>query len=194
MGDTVRRAGLASSMGLLVFGLGLAASSLLRFASLFPNNDPIMAIAMPYAKHKKRWMAIGFPILAMSLFDCLSAEVGVWTIVTAATYGLLGVGFSVLYGRRAARGRRIGPLTFLVSGVAGVLVFDFITGPIMSSVLFRITFTQAFVGQIPFTLWHLASVSAYALVISPVIDRALLWVGHCEPRLARAMGVEAGSP
>lgn len=191
MSDGVRRAGLASAMGFFVFGLGLAASTVLRFANLFPNNDPIMAVAMPYAKRKRVWMAMAFPVLAMVLFDCLSAKVGVWTIVTAATYGLLGLGFSILYSRQATRRRRVTALTYLISGVGGVLVFDFITGPVMSSVLFRMSFQQAFVGQIPFTLWHLASVSAYALVVSPLVDRALSWVARCEPRLARAMRLEA---
>jgi len=192
VGDTVRRAGLASSVGLIVFGVGLGASSLLRLANLFPNNDPIMAVALPYAKQKRAWMAVAFPVLAMVLFDCLSAKVGVWTVVTAATYGLLGFGFSLLYRKRAALGRRTAPFTYLASGAAGVLVFDFVTGPIMSSALFGMGFGQAFVGQIPFTLWHLASVSAYALVVSPVIDRALSWAARCEPRLASAMGLKAG--
>ena len=53
-----------------------------------------------------------------------------------------------------------------------MLVFDFITGPVMSSLLFRMSFGEAFIGQIPFTLRHLASVSAYAVVVSPALDWA----------------------
>jgi hypothetical protein len=183
-----RRLGLASSMGLLIFGLGLLVSSVLRLAKLFPNNDPIMAVMLPYAKQKRRWMAVAFPVLAMVLFDLLSAQVGIWTVVTAATYGLLGWGFAVLCARRDARGRRSGVLTYLSLGVAGVFVFDFVTGPVMSSLMFGMSFQQALLGQIPFTLWHLVSVSTYALVVSPALERALLWAARCEPRLARAFG------
>jgi biotin transporter BioY len=113
----------------------------------------------------------------MVLFDILSRRLGIWTAVTAGTYGLLGLAFSFVYSTLAKRGRRVGPATFLVSGIVGVLVFDFVTGPILSSVMFRMSFAQAFVGQIPFTLKHLASVSAYTLVVSPVLD----WIlGHVE--------------
>ncbi len=180
-------------MGFLVFGLGLGVSSLLRFASLFPNNDPIMAVVLPYAKNRKRWLAISFPILAMVLFDLLSGKVGSWTAVTALTYGFLAWGFSVLYKRQTDRGRRIGVLTYLLSGVAGVLVFDFVTGPIMSSALFGLTFREALVGQVPFTLWHLASVSAYSVIVSPIFERALRWAARCEPYVARVMGLEVGA-
>jgi len=193
MAGITRRVGVASSMGLLIFGVGLAACSLLRLAHLFPNNDPLMAVALPYAKRRSRWMAIAFPPLAMLLFDLFSAKLGIWTAVTAGTYGLLGWAFSALYPRLAARGCRIGPLTYLLSGVAGVFVFDFVTGPVMSSILFGLTFRQAALGQVPFTLWHLASVSAYAIVVAPVVERMLSWVGRSEPHLARAMGVQVGA-
>jgi hypothetical protein len=121
----------------------------------------------------------------MLLFDCLSARVGVWTAVTAGTYGLLGWGFSALYRRLINRGCTIGPLVYLVSGVGGVLAFDFVTGPVMSSIAFGLTFGQAVIGQVPFTIWHLASVSAYALIVSPLVERALAWVMRLEPHLAR---------
>jgi hypothetical protein len=169
--DGVRRA-LASATRLVVLGVSLGVSTALRWAGIFPNNDPIMAVTLPCAK-RGRAAAFAFPVVAMVLFDILSRRVGIWTAVTAGTYGLLGLGFSFAYSALAKRGRRIGPATFLVSGVVGVFVFDFITGPILSSVMFRMSFAQAFVGQIPFTVKHLASVSAYTLVVSPALDWTL---------------------
>jgi hypothetical protein len=160
----MRRAGLASSMGLVVFGVGLVVASLLRLAHFFPNNDPIMAVVLPYARRRRQWMAIGFPVVAMVFFDLLSAKIGVWTVVTAATYGLLGWLFSMFYARDKARRGLRALLTYVGLGAAGVLIFDFVTGPIMSSLLFGMTFQQALVGQIPFTLW--------------------------QPRLARVLGVQ----
>jgi hypothetical protein len=173
------RIGLASVTRLVILGIGLGVTTALRWVRLFPNNDPIMAVMLPCAK-RGRAAAFAFPMVAMVLFDILSRKVGIWTAVTAGTYGLLGLGFSFVYSALGKRGRRIGPATFLVSGVVGVLVFDFITGPILSSAMFRMSFAQAFVGQIPFTLKHLASVSAYTLVVSPSLDWVLRQVERAE--------------
>lgn len=173
------RIGLASVTRLVILGVSLGVSTALRWVRLFPNNDPIMAVMLPCAK-RGRAAAFAFPMVAMVLFDILSRKVGIWTAVTAGTYGLLGLGFSFVYSALGNRGRRIGPATFVVSGVVGVLVFDFITGPILSSAMFRMSFAQAFVGQIPFTLKHLASVSAYTLVVSPSLDWVLRQVERAE--------------
>jgi hypothetical protein len=180
------RIGLASVTRLVILGIGLGVTTALRWVRIFPNNDPIMAVMLPCAK-RGRVAAVAFPVVAMVLFDILSRRVGIWTAVTAGTYGLLGLGFSFAYSALGKRGRRIGPATFLVSGVVGVLVFDFITGPILSSAMFRMSFAQAFVGQIPFTLKHLASVSAYTVVVSPVLDRLLREVERGEAAIERRL-------
>jgi hypothetical protein len=173
------RGTLASATRLVILGISLGVSTALRWVRLFPNNDPIMAVMLPCAK-RGRAAAFAFPVVAMVLFDIVSRRLGIWTAVTAGTYGLLGLGFSFVYSALGKRGRRIGPATFVVSGVVGVLVFDFITGPILSSAMFRMSFAQAFVGQIPFTLKHLASVSAYTLVVSPALDWLLRQVERAE--------------
>jgi hypothetical protein len=54
-----------------------------------------------------------------------------------------------------------------------VLLFDFITGPIMSSYMFRLPFEVALAGQIPFTAMHLASAVALTSIIAPVVDPEL---------------------
>jgi len=180
------RGTLASATRLVILGISLGVSTALRWVRLFPNNDPIMAVMLPCAK-RGRAAAFAFPMVAMVLFDILSRKVGIWTVVTAGTYGLLGLGFSFVYSALGKRGRRIGPATFLVSGVVGVLVFDFITGPILSSTMFRMSFAQAFVGQIPFTLKHLASVSAYTIVVSPVLDWTLRQVERGEKAIERKL-------
>jgi len=181
--------GLAAAARCAVLGLSLGVTTALRWARFFPNNDPILAVMMPCAK-RGRVAAAAFPIAAMALFDVLSQRVGVWTAVTAGTYGILGLAFAHVYRVLANRGRNVGMGTFLISGIAGVLVFDFVTGPVMSSLLFRMSFAEAFIGQIPFTLKHLASVSTYAVVVSPALDRAFHeiergreWIVH---RLAAA--------
>ncbi len=183
--------GVTTAARLAVFGLGLGICTALRLARFFPSNDPIMAVTLPYAKRGPVAASL-FPALAMVLFDLLSRQVGVWTLVTAGTYGLIGLGLSYLYTKRAARGHAVGRATFFLSGVAGVLVFDFVTGPIMSSALFRMSFAQAFVGQIPFTLKHLVSVSLYAVVVSPVLDWVLREIERGEGAI-RSWIAEVGS-
>jgi hypothetical protein len=155
-----------------LFALSLGLVTVLRLARLFPNNDPIMAVMLPYAR-RSRASAVIFPVAAMVLFDLLSRQVGLWTAVTAGTYGLLGFGFSWLYRILSRRGYKISSATFPLFGVAGVLVFDFLTGPIMSSVLFHMSFLEALVGQVPFTLHHLLSVAAYTLTVSPALNHML---------------------
>jgi biotin transporter BioY len=180
------RIGLASATKLVLLAVSLGVTTALRFVRLFPNNDPIMAVMLSNAK-RGRLSAVAFPVVAMVLFDVLSQRVGVWTVITAATYGLLGLGFSYAYSALTKRGRSIGAAMFLVSGVAGVLVFDFVTGPIMSSALFHMSFAEAFVGQIPFTLKHLASVAAYSLVVSPALDWVLRQIETGEKAIERRL-------
>jgi hypothetical protein len=76
-------------------------------------------------------------------------------------------------------------------GVVGVLIFDFITGPILSSAMFRMSFAQALIGQIPFTLKHLVSVSAYTVVVSPVLDWTLRQVERGEAAIERRLAPAA---
>ena len=186
------RIGLASATRLVLLAVSLGVTIALRWVRLFPNNDPIMAVTLPCAK-RGRVAALVFPIAAMVLFDVLSQRLGVWTVVTAATYGLLGLGFSYVFSALTKRGRSIGAATFLVSGVVGVLVFDFVTGPVMSSAMFHMSFGEAFVGQIPFTVKHLGSVAVYALVVSPVLDGALRQVEKAEKAIEQKLAA-AGHP
>jgi hypothetical protein len=180
------RIGLASLTRLAVLGIGLGVTTALRWIRIFPNNDPVMAVMLPCAK-RGRAAAVAFPVVAMVLFDVLSRKVGMWTAVTAGTYGLLGLAFSFAYAALAKRGREVGTATFVISGVVGVLVFDFVTGPILSSSMFHMSFAEAFVGQIPFTLKHLASVSAYTLVVSPALDWVLRQIERGERAIERKL-------
>lgn len=158
-------------MGLLV--LCVSAVNGLRLLRLFPNNDPIMAGTMPMSARGRRIVAFLFPVLCMVSFDVLSGKVGLWTGVTALTYGAIGLGLTGAYGRMQATGHRIGVVTYVWSGAVAVLVYDFITGPIMSSLLWSMPFSTALAGQVPFTIKHLASVAVYSVTVAPAIDLAL---------------------
>ena len=91
------------------------------------------------------------------------------TAGTALTYGLV-VGCFGLYAKRV---KRVGLRHYAGGSIFGVLVFDFLTGPIMSSVMFRIPFAVAFAGQIPFTIMHLASGFPLTIILVTVVDPEL---------------------
>jgi uncharacterized membrane protein len=147
---------------------------LYRLLRFIPNNDPIMGVMLPYARQEKWWAAGLFAALTMASFDAITGKVGTWTVVTSLTYGILGIAFHFAFKRMQKNGSKIDLLTYLGSGIIGVLAFDFVTGPVMSSALFGMSFAEAFIGQIPFTAMHLASVSAFVLLLTPVLDPMLV--------------------
>jgi len=140
---------------------------LLRF---IPNNDPIMGCMLPFARQGKWWQAALFALITMVSFDIITMRVGIWTLVTGLTYAGLGLGFHLTY-------KRIGKVKlkhYLGSGIVGVLIFDFVTGVLFGPAMFGMSFMQALVGQIPFTLMHLATVTGFVLIITPILDRAII--------------------
>ena len=148
---------------------GLAFCNFYRILKVFPNNDPVMGFALPFARQGKWWHAILFPMLAMISFDFIVGRVGVWTVGTALAYGFVGLlAHSYFKGKS-----RVGFGGYAKGSIMGVLVFDFVTGPVMSSLMFGMPFAMAFAGQIPFTLMHLASATALVLVLAPVLDPVL---------------------
>ena len=106
----------------------------------------------------------------MASFDFITNSVGSWTVVTSITYGAIGIFF--YYFLKDRKNTRI--KTYLGCGILGVLVFDFITGVLASPFLFGITFEAAFIGQIPFTIIHLITTSAFIIVITPLLDKQVL--------------------
>lgn len=105
----------------------------------------------------------------MASFDFLVGKIGVWTIITSFAYGLIGFIFYMYFKNK----KSIGLKTYAKSSIAGVLLFDISTGPIMSSFLFRLPFEIALIGQIPFTILHLASAVTLTIILAPVLDAEL---------------------
>jgi hypothetical protein len=155
-------------LGLVKFILSIFISNLIRFFSFIPNNDPIMALMLPYSRQQNVVFSFFFPFLTMISFDVITGNLGFLTLVTSITYGLLGLFFVFVY-----KNRKIGVKSYLLSGTFGVIVFDFVTGCVAFPIFFGISFEQAFIGQIPFTFIHLITVSAFVLVITPLADKHL---------------------
>jgi len=140
-------------------------ANLLRLFRVFPNNDPIMGFMLPQAR-KSMWKAAIFAFSTMVLFDIITLKVGMWTVVTASTYALIAIGFSFFF--KKIKVAKISH--YLGASVIGILLFDLITGPIMSSFLFNQSLLMTTLGQIPFTFYHLVSGLTWVVIIAPFYD------------------------
>ncbi|MBT3720071.1 hypothetical protein HN789_02440 [archaeon] len=133
-----------------------------------PNVEPIMSTMMPFAK---KWGAIGgmlFTIFAMLSFDLITGTLGVWSIMTISTYAILGILAGIYFKKRKSTIKN-----YLIFSVIGTLVYDAITGIGTGMLFFNQTFMQTFLGQIPFTLYHLAGNIVLSVLVSPVLYK---WV------------------
>ena len=98
------------------------------------------------------------------VFDFVSGKVGIWTWITALTYGLLGVGAAIFF-KKLKNSRFL----YLKYAIIGTIIYDAITGLTIGPLMFHMSFRDAFMGQIPFTAMHLLGNSISALIISPLI-------------------------
>lgn len=147
---------------------GAILTNFYRFFRIFPNSDPIMGFALPAAKNEPWWKGALFAFVVMFSFDILTGHLGLWTIVTSLTYAAV-----ILLFHFFLKNKKSTMKLFLGSGAVAVLIFDFITGPVMSSFMFGQSFIVTLIMQIPFTLLHIVSVSFSILIISPFLDPQL---------------------
>src|SRR3989344_792480 len=94
---------------------------------------------------------------------------GVWTLLTASTYGVLGLAAAFYF-----KNRRANALNFAGFAILGTIFFDAVTGLSVGPLFFNQPFSEAFFGQIPFTGLHLLGNISFALVLSPAIYRFVI--------------------
>jgi energy-coupling factor transport system substrate-specific component len=133
-----------------------------------PNIEPILTTQMPFAKRYGWFGGFVFGFLSILIFDAVTSGVGMWTWITGAAYGLLGVGAYFFFRKREGK-----ISNFLIFGIVGTILYDAVTGLSIGPLFFGQTFMEAFVGQIPFTLNHLLGNVVFSVVVSPLIYR---WV------------------
>jgi uncharacterized membrane protein len=127
-----------------------------------PNMEPILAAAMPFSKQYGRMSGFMFGFLSIGLYDLITGKLGWWTLLTAAAYGLVGLGAALFL-----KNRQNIPLNYLLYSIVGTLAYDALTGLTMGPLMFDQPFMQALTGQVPFTLMHLLTNAILALP-SPV--------------------------
>jgi len=130
--------------------------------------EPVLAIAMPFSKQYKWLGGFLFGFLSIALFDLATGKAGVWTLITSAAYGLVG-----LCAYWFLKSRPPTAWNFLKFGVIGTILYDALTGLTIGPIFWGQPLADAVVGQIPFTLMHLAGAVVFSLVLSPIVYR---WV------------------
>jgi len=88
--------------------------------------------------------------------------IGLWTLTGALSWGAV----SLLFSRATPSGS---PFSFAKMGIAGTLLYDGITGVLLSPLLWGIPPQDAFIGQIPFTMKHLFGIAAVSLILAPLL-------------------------
>ncbi|HLC92291.1 MAG TPA: hypothetical protein VJH23_01135 [archaeon] len=145
--------------------IGGVLTEIYRALRIFPNSDPIMGFILPAAKNEPLWKAPLFAFTTMFAFDIFTSGIGTWTYVTSTMYALIALAFTFYF-----RNKKASIAGYMKAGAAGVLVFDFITGPVMSSALFGQSFALTLLMQIPFTIMHFVSAAFAIVLITPFLD------------------------
>jgi hypothetical protein len=154
------------------FFIGWVVCFALRFATslnpAFANIEPVTATLMPFGRRFGVIGGFAFGFLSMVLFDAVTSGIGVWTWVTAFTFGAMGIAANLVLGRLRGTWWQ-----YVLFTIIATILYDLITGVFLGPVLFGGSMREAFMGQIPFTLRHLLGNIILAAVLSPAIDR---WV------------------
>ena len=96
------------------------------------------------------------------IVDIVSGMVGIWTLMCFLAWGIVGLTFN----RFKPTGRL---LNFLGMSFLGTIIFDVLTGVIGGPLLFPMSFYDAFIGQIPFTISHLIGNLVIVGIFAPVV-------------------------
>jgi hypothetical protein len=144
---------------LVKYLIGITICILVRFIPMpLPNIEPIMATMMPFAKKYGKIAAFIFASTAIIVLDFVTGIVGIWTAVTAITYGFVGVfAAQYLYKKKNKVQYYVG------FAILGTILYDAITGIGMGTLLFGQTLKVTVLGQIPFTIYHLMGNVSFAL-------------------------------
>jgi hypothetical protein len=96
-------------------------------------------------------------------------KIGVWTLLTAGTYGVLGVWAYFFFKKRTME-----RFNYVKFAIIGTLFFDAVTGLSIGPLFFGQSFSEAFFGQIPFTAMHLLGNVVFAIVLSPLVYKFII--------------------
>jgi uncharacterized membrane protein len=146
-----------------------------------PNVEGVMATLMPASKRFGSLAGFAYGFLAIVLYDLVTGKVGSWTWITGFTYGAIGIASAMYF-----RNRKPSRANFVVFSVVATVVYDLVTG-VLFAPLWDMSYAVAFMGQIPFTGYHLLGNTLFALIVSPAFYRFVVENPRLEfPRLVEA--------
>lgn len=161
-----------SFAGLPKYFFGFLGTLIFRLISPFFglwNISPLMATELAGSKAYGPWVGGLYGALSMILIDVIMGKIGIWTIITAISYGLVGILGAFFLKNRTASAKN-----FFVMSIVGTILFDLVTGILMGPILFGGSFATAAIGQVPFTLRHLLGNAFFAIVLSPWFYRKIM--------------------
>ncbi len=135
-------------------------------------------LLFPFFKGRYAFLAgaLGYSLADIAPAVLFGAQsIGLWTLTGALSWGLV----AVIFSRQKPSGS---PFAFAKLGIGGTLLFDALTGPVASTFVWGMPFSDALLGQIPFTIKHLLGIAAVSLVLAPLlfpsVKNALVDVEH----------------
>lgn len=154
--------------GFVKYIIGLITVIGLRLIPHPPNIEPIMSTTMPYAK-KWRWLGgFIFAMLSVLIYDVITGTLGKWSFFTAGMFGLIGIAAGLFFSRKESSIKN-----YIIFAVIATIVYDAVTGIGMGVLIFNMPLSVTVIGQIPFTLMHLAGNIVLGAIVSPLLYR---WV------------------
>lgn len=154
----------------LKFVLGLLFCLFIRMMPFRAANlEPLLATMMPYSKKYGLVGSFLFGPLSIFIFDLFKNEIGVWTLITSLSYGLLGV-LSYFF----LRNKKSNSFNYFIFSVVGTILYDVVTGLTVGMLLFKQTLLVTLYGQVPFTLVHLIGNTLMAIILSPLIYKYIV--------------------
>lgn len=129
------------------------------------NVEPLLATVMPFGKRFGWLTAALFAGSSMLLFD-LATAYGRHTWPTVISYAVIAGGSAWFF-----RNRAMNSTNAALYSIPAIILFDFLTGPLIPSLQGFGTFTALAVAQIPFTIAHLAGGVIFAAVLTPLLDK-----------------------
>lgn len=147
------------------FIIGLLVTLAFRIFTPFiglANISPLMSTILSGSKAYGKMAGAVYGFLSMFLLDLIMGKLGLWTIITATTYSLIGIFASIYLKDKKANIR-----DFVVASIMFTLFFDLVTGILMGPILFGQNMLEATIGQIPFTLRHLIGNIVFAIILAP---------------------------
>lgn len=158
--------------GMPKYAAGFVGTLAFRLLSPFMglwNVSPLMATELAGSKAYGPWVGGLYGALSIALLDIIVGKTGTWTIITALCYGAVGVWGAFFFRKRSAS-----VWNFAIASIVGTLFFDLVTGVLMGPLLYGQPWLEAIVGQIPFTLRHLAGNLFFASVLAPWFYRKIM--------------------